>query len=208
MIAELCGALAASVYGFCTIFRKKTPLFYRILFLAMLTCLMGNVYTALFGLLWQPGDAGFHVGYLGTIGMFFFLYSSYYGAIDSLADGKQPEFRRYRLVAGIVAAAFFISAVLLMVLSGKAFWMYLVVIPMSFTVYFAMKHLIIPDVDMGIIRVMRPYNAVIIGLCVSMILRILSVSGSPLETISGILAGLLLAFCLPVARNGVRKWFI
>ena len=208
MIAELCGALAASVYGFCTIFRKKTPLFYRILFLAMLTCLMGNVYTALFGLLWQPGDAGFHVGYLGTIGMFFFLYSSYYGAIDSLADGKQPEFRRYRLVAGIVAAAFFISAVLLMVLSGKAFWMYLVVIPMSFTVYFAVKHLIIPDAEMGIIEVMRTYNALIIGLCVCMMLRLISAPDSMLETISSACTGVLLAICLPAARNGVRKWFI
>lgn len=208
MIAELIGALAASVYGCCTVFRRKTPLFYRILFFAVLTCLMGNVYTVLYGLLWQPGDTGFHVGYLGYIGMFFFLYSSYYGAIDSLADGKQPALRRYRLAAGIAAGAFFIGSVLLMVFSGKAFWMYLMVIPMGFTAYFAMKHLIIPDVEMGIIQVMRPYNAVIIGLCVSMMLRMISASGSVLETVSGICTGLLLAFCLPVARNGVRKWFI
>lgn len=184
------------------------PLFYKIIFFAVLTCLMGNIYTLLYGLLWQQGDTGFHVGYLGTVGMFFFLYSSYYGAIDSLADGKQPELRRFRIAAGIVAAAFFSGSALLMFLSGKEFWMYIVVIPMSFTVYFAMKHLIIPDVDMGIIKVMRPYNAVIIGLCVSMMLSMISISGSVLETVSSICTGILLAVCLPIARNGVRKWFI
>jgi hypothetical protein len=169
---------------------------------------MGNIYTLLYRLLWHQGDTGFHVGYLGAVGMFFFLYSSYYGAIDSLADGKQSELRRFRIAAGIVAAVFFIGSALLMYFSGKAFWLYIVVIPMSFTVYFAMKHLIIPDVDMGIVKVMRPYNAVIVGLCVFMMLRIISISGSVLETVSSICAGILLAVCMPMARNGVRKWFI
>lgn len=208
MIAELSGALISSVYGCCTVFRKKTPLFYKIIFFAVLTCLMGNIYTLLYGLLWDQGDTGFHVGYLGTVGMFFFLYSSYYGAINSLADGRQPELRRFRIAAGIVAAVFFIGSALLMYFSGKALWLYIVVIPMSFTVYFAMKHLIIPDVDMGIVKVMRPYNAVIVGLCVFMMLRMISISGSVLETVSSICAGIILAVCMPMARNGVRKWFI
>ena len=208
MIAVLSGALISSVYGCCTVFRKKTPLFYRIIFFAVLTCLIGSVFTLLYGLLWSQGDTGFHVGYLGTVGMFFFLYSSYYGAIDSLADGKQPELRRFRVAAGVVAAAFFIGSGLLMYFSGKAFWTYIVVIPMSLTAYFAVKHLIIPDVDLGIIQVMRPYNAVIVGLCVSMTLRVISRSGSVLETVSSICTGILLAVCMPMARNGVRKWFI
>ena len=208
MIAVFSGALISSVYGCCTVFRKKTPLFYKIIFFAMLTCLMGNIYTLLYGLLWHQGDTGFHVGYLGTVGMFFFLYSSYYGAINSLADGKQPEFRFFRIAAGIVAVGFFIGSLLLMYFSGKAFWMIIVVIPMSFTVYFAMKHLIIPDVDMGIVKVMRPYNAVIIGLCFSMMFSMISKSGSVLETVSRICTGILLAVCLPMARNGVRKWFM
>ena len=208
MIAVLIGALISSVYGCCTVFRKKTPLFYRIIFFAVLTCLIGSVFTLLYGLLWSQGDTGFHVGYLGTVGMFFFLYSSYYGAIDSLADGKQPELRRFRVAAGVVAAVFFIGSGLLMYFSGKAFWTYIVVIPMSLTAHFAVKHLIIPDVDLGIIQVMRPYNAVIVGLCVSMTLRVISRSGSVPETVSSICTGILLAVCMPMARNGVRKWFI
>ncbi len=207
MIAELSGALISSVYGCCTVFRKKMPLFYKIIFFAVLTCLMGSIYTLLYGLLWHQGDNGFHVGYLGAVGMFFFLYSSYYGAFNSLADGRQPELRRFRIAAGITAAVFFIGSALLMYVFGKALWLYIVVIPMGFTVYFAVKHLIIPDVDLGIVKVMRPYNAVIVGLCVFMMLRIISISGSVLETVSSICTGVLLAVCMPMARNGVRKWF-
>ena len=208
MIPELFGAFIASVFGICTAFRKKTPLFYKIVCLAALTCLMGNIYTVLYGLLWQQEDAGFHVGYLGYLGMFFFLYSSYYGAINSLADGKQPELRRFRMLAGLAAALFFAASLMMMYCFGKALWMCIMVIPMGFTLYFAMKLLIMPDVEMGIIRVMRPYNALIVGLCFCMIVRLLSVPGSVLETVSSICTGLLLAFCLPLARNGVRKWFI
>jgi len=208
MIAELCGALFSSVFGVCTVFGKKTPLFYKIVFFSVLTCLMGNIYTVLYNLLWQQGDTGFHVGYIGYIGMFFFMYSSYYGAINSLADGKQREFRRFRVIAGVVAAVFFVGSALMMYFFHKGIWMYIVIVPMGFTLYFAMKLLIIPDVDMGIIKVMRPYNALIVGLCICMILRILSQSGSMLETVSSVCTGLLLALCLPIARNGVRKWFI
>lgn len=208
MIPELCGALVASVFGVCTVFRKKTPLFYRIIFLAALTCLMGNIYTVLYGILWRQGDTGFHVGYLGYMGMFFFLYSSYYGAINSLADGGQPELRLYRRIAGLVAAIFFAASLLMMYGFGKELWMCIVVIPMGFTLYFAIKLLVMPDVDMGIIKVMRPYNALVAGLCICMIVRMMSESGSTIETVSGACAGLLLACFLPLARNGVRKWFI
>ena len=207
MTAELIGALLASVYGCCTVFRKKTPLFYKIVFYAVLTCLMGSIYTVLYDRLWVGADTGFQIGYLGYIGMFFFLYSSYYGAINSLADDGQPGFRRYRILSGIITAAFITASVLLLFLSEKDVWTYITVIPMSFTVYFAVKHLIIPDVDMGIICVMRPYNALIVSLCVCMMLRLLSASGSITNTVCSIITGILLAACLPTAKHGVQKWF-
>lgn len=208
MIAELIGSLIAVIYGACSCYRKKTPLFYKIVFYSALTCLIGNIYTLLYGILWWPVGSEFHIGYLGYVGMFFFLYSSYYGAIDSLADGKQPELRRFRAVAVIIAAAFFVASALLIFFGGKAFWKGIIVIPVSLTLYFAMKHLIIPDVDMGIIKVMRPYNALVICLCICMMLRLVSMPYSMLGTVSSICTGVLLAVYLPVARNGVRKWFI
>ena len=208
MIAELIGALAASVFGVCTVVKKKTPLFYKIIFFAFLTCLMGGIYTATFNWLWPQDQSGFHVGYLGYMGMFFFLYSSYYGAINTLADDGQREFKRFRFIAGVAATAFFIASVLTIAFLHEGLWLLIIVIPMSFTLYFALKLLIIPDVEMGIIRVMRPYNALIISLCAFMMIRILAKTGSMLESIGSICSGLIIALCLPIARNGVRKWFI
>lgn len=208
MIAEIIGALIASVFGICTISKKKTPLFYRIVFFAVLTCLMGNIYTLLFHLLYPQAPNEFHVGYLGYMGMFFFLYSSYYGAINTLADGGQKEFRRFRVLSGAASAVFFVASVLMIAFFQKGLWLMIIVIPMSFTLYFALKLLIIPDVEMGIIRVMRPYNALIVCLCVFMSVRLLAFSGCALETVGSVLTGLTIALCLPAARNGVQKWFI
>ncbi len=208
MMLELVGSLIATIYGGCTCFHKKVPLFYRILWYAGLTCLIGNIYTALYVFLWQSEDVSFHIGYLGYIGMFFFLFSSYYGALDSLVDGKQTEFRWFRRTAGFIAGLFLAGSTLLMYFGNQEFWKYLVIVPMTFTMYFAVKHLIMPDIEMGYIRVLRTYNILIIALCICMMLRIVSVQDSVLENISSICIGILLAVYLPVARMGVRKWFI
>ena len=61
---------------------------------------------------------------------------------------------------------------------------------------------------MGIIKVMRPYNALIIALCIFMMLGLFSAPGSKFELICRIGTGFLMSACLPIARNGVRKWFI
>ncbi len=208
MIAELIGALTASVFGIFTIFKKRTPLFYRIVFFAFLTCLVGNIYTSLYGWLWPQDQGGFHVGYLGYMGMFFFLYSSYYGAINSLADGGQSDFKHYRITSCLVSAAFFIVSVIMIAILGKGFWLLIVIAPICLTLYFALKLLIIPDVEMGIIKVMRPYNALILALCIFMLMRLSSPADSVPETVGSICSALLIAISLPAARNGVQKWFI
>ena len=98
------GAAAALVWGLCTAFRPRVPLYYKIVFFGMASCFLGSCYEALARLLEPSAAEGFHVGYFGYIGLFFFLYSSYYGAINSLADGGGREFRRFRLIAGLAAA--------------------------------------------------------------------------------------------------------
>ena len=204
----LLGAIIASAYGGYTAIRHKAPLFYTILCLAMISCLMGCVYSVLYDVLWISGDTGFHVGYLGFAGMFFFLFSSYYGAIDSLADGGEPALRTYRILAGGVALVHFAVSVCGVALLHKGWWLLVLIVPMSGTLYFAVKHLIVPDVEMGIIKVMRPFNAVIIGICLLMSGYFYAFPHTQLKTIFAVATGCLLAIVLPVARNGVRKWFI
>ena len=204
----LLGAIIASAYGGYTAIRHKAPLFYTILCLAMISCLMGCVYSVLYDVLWISGDTGFHVGYLGFAGMFFFLFSSYYGAIDSLADGGEPALRTYRILAGGVALVHFAVSVCGVALLHKGWWLLVLIVPMSGTLYFAVKHLLIPDVEMGIIRVLRPYNALICVLCIGMMLFVLTERISGLYTACSVVCAVLLMVSMIAARNGVRKWYI
>ncbi|MBO5301035.1 MAG: permease [Peptococcaceae bacterium] len=169
---------------------------------------MGCVYSILYDVLWISGDTGFHVGYLGFAGMFFFLFSSYYGAIDSLADGGEPALRTYCILAGGAAIVHFAVSVCGVALLHKGWWLLVLIVPMSGTLYFAVKHLLIPDVEMGIIRVLRPYNALICVLCVGMMLFVLTGGISGLYTACSVVCAVLLIVSMIAARNGVRKWYI
>lgn len=206
---KLIGALIAFVYGLCTVFQKRTPLYYRIVFFAMTSCFLGVGYYALAWEIWPEGVQGFHVGYFGSIGMYFFLYSSYYGAINTLADDGTPRFRRYRMAAFLVAA---ITALL----AGVRIWMAgserilstLILIPAVATLYFACKHWIFPDVEMGIIDAMRPFNAVVFVLCLLQVWELCMPDAGSVGWVRAAATGILLAVSLPVAHRGVQRWFI
>lgn len=74
---------------------------------------------------------------------------------------------------------------------------------------FSIKHLILPDVDLGIIRVMRPYNACVIVFCmVQVLLQAPACSGLDIRAAGSVLSSVLLMTLLPMAEMGVRKWFI
>ena len=207
---ELAGASVALLYGLYTAFRKHTPLYYKIVFFAMASCFLGLGYCSLAQLLWPQGLQGFHVGYFGSVGMYFFLYSSYYGAINSLADDGTRRFRLYR------AAAFFVAA-LTAVLAGTGIWVLgtgerllstLVLVPVVATVYFSVKHLIFPDVEMGIIAAMRPFNAMVAALCMLQAADLCLPAAGAGAWVRAVCMAVLLAACLPVARKGVQRWFM
>lgn len=207
---KLAGATAALLYGLCTAFRKRTPLYYKIIFFAMASCFLGMGYCGLAQLLWPQGLQGFHVGYFGSLGMYFFLYSSYYGAINSLADDGTRRFHCYRVVALLVAAftAAAAGAGIWLMGTGQRLLSTLVLIPVVATVYFSVKHLIFPDVEMGIIAAMRPFNAMVSVLCLLQAADLcLSAEGTG-AWLRTVCTAVLLMLCLPVAHRGVQRWFM
>lgn len=203
------GAAAALAFGLCTAFRPKTPLYYKIIFFGMASGFLGSCYEALAGFIEPSAAEGFHVGWLGHIGLFFFLYSSYYGAINSLADGGGKEFRAYRLAAGAVAAL--VCAVGLCgawLGPGQPVLAAPFTFPAAMAAYFAGKLLIMPDVELGITAAMRPFNALVLLLCLVRVTEFCwDIGGAAGWTLAAVDA-LLLAAALPAARMGVRKWFI
>lgn len=207
---RLAAALIAVGYGVIACMRKKQPLFFKILLYGCVSYFMGALFEACYTLVYQEHPMGFHVGYLGSIGAYFFLLSAYYGAIDRLADGGERMYRSYRWVALTAPAVIVVIAVSVVIQSGPAAGMQLLLltVPVGLTLYFAVKHLILPDVEMGIIRVMRPYNCCVILFCLLETLGQIPQLPALVRTGIPSVSCLLLILLLPAAEGGVRKWFI
>ena len=209
-VLRLAVAALAVIWGMTACVRRKQPLFYKILLFGCASYLLGALFEACWVLVYRSPPQGFHIGYLGYMGAYFFLLSAYFGAIDRLADGGERVYRPYRLGALLAPLAVAALCGWSVVRAGWAACLPLLLpaIPVGLTLYFAVKHLILPDVDMGIIRVMRPYNACVILLCLCQLLGQAPLLHAGLRGGTLVLSCLLLAALLPLAELGVRKWFI
>lgn len=207
---RLGAALVSVCLGVVLCTRRRQPLFFKILLFAAASYLLGALFEGCWALIYGNAPGGFHIGYLGYVGMWFFLFSSYFGAIDRLADGGEPMYRPYRLAA--LAAP--LAVLGLTVWSAASYGsdaslpLLLLVVPMGLTLYFALKHLLLPDVEMGIIRVMRPYNALIILLGLSQAALLFPGLPGTAQPVITLLVCVLLTAMLPTAEMGVRKWFM
>lgn len=205
----LAGALIAAAYALVSGRLRRTPLFFEIVSYGLAAYALGVFYAFLresaASADFAPGDST--IQYLGIAGAFFFFLSSYYGAMDSLADEGGSAMRPRRIAAGIAAAA---------LLAAGGWWLAafrgdlaaaLAMIPVAATMYFAVKHLAMPDVEMGFIRVLRPYNAAMIGLCLVQPFALASLGGVAGAVATVVDAALIVI--LPVlARKGVDTWSI
>lgn len=212
-------ALLAAAWGIAVGRSASTPLFFRIVTYGLACYALGTGYELLRDAVIAGGalgsDAlgslsatGFSIGLVGRAGAFFFLFSSYFGALDSLADGREPGLARYRLGALAAPAAVVGLGAWLSALLGLRPVALLALVPVAATSYYALKHLVMPDVEMGIIRVMRPYNACVLLIC---LLQPVTLLGADLGLAHGAACALAAAAVLavmPLARNGVSKWFL
>ncbi len=207
---QAAAALISVGYGAFACLRRHQPLFFKILLYGLISYLFGALFVTSYQAVHGIQPAGFHVGYFGHIGCYFFLLSSYYGAMDRLADGGEKEYRRIRLAAAIsliIPTGFLVLSIVNAGLAASLPFLFLV-LPMTLTLYFAVKHLVFPDVELGIIRVMRPYNVCAVFFCMTELFSHFVFFPESVRRIAAILSCLLLILLLPLAEKGVRKWFI
>ena len=165
LLIENLAVLLCAAIGFLSCFRYLNTR--KALYAGMIVCGMGCIVLARLYqvvLLWTGGSLTdrFQVGILGSIGAFSFFFSANYGQIDSLVDGGDQEFRRYRLIA--LAGPLCVNLLLIPILcSGASLAFKISCIVVDFVAgaacYFHVKHLLIPDVDYGVVRCLRGYNA-------------------------------------------------
>lgn len=198
------------LYGGIVCSRSKQPLFFKILLYGQVSYFFGVLFTACYALVYQGSPVGFHVGYFGHAGAYFFLFSSYYGAINRLVDGGEKHKRKYRCLGAVVplALAGFLIYTAVRIGIKETLPMLLLFIPISFTLYFAVKHLILPNAELGILKEMRPYNVCVFLFCIAEVLALSPSLPNEVRQAASALSCLLLLALLPLAEKGVRKWFI
>jgi hypothetical protein len=213
-LVPLFGAIVSFIYGLKHFFKKGKPLFLQTITMAMGSHALGSIYHLCQNLTSDVLIEGFTPAYLGRIGFFLFILTASYGQMEKIVDDGTPHMKPSRdigLIAPVIAALLYIPNYMITDVSMKTKIVYAIVwIPAVFAVYFNLKHAIIPNMDFGFIKAIKPYN--ILTLCLSFSELVCLTAWSyyyvvPLA-ISSIVFGILCVCTMFVARKGAEKWTI
>ena len=207
-------AFAGFIYGIVKFFKPRKAVYAQMIALAVGCVAFGRLYQVV--RLLTGGDMfnGFQLGVFGVIGSLLFLFSANFGAMDSLADDRSREFIKYRLIslaAPVAALVLYIIFVWFTDLprSVKIASALVTVFVMQAS-YFHLKHLIFPDVDLGIIKCLRLYNLLALiytFLCMAEMV-VIGLGNETGILIVGVLIGSVMIGVIISAERGIKKWTI
>ena len=212
IILTVCAAIGFG-YGLFRFFREGEALYVRMIVFAVGSAMFGRLIETLQLLVNGQISGSFHIGMLGTAGSFLFLFSANYGQMDSLVDDGSKQFRKTRIIA-LIAPIVMIA--MWGVLASKGFTAKTAIIGIetliiAMAAYYHLKHIIIKDVDFGLIRVIRNYNILALVyafLCMAEILiKSFNLSFVFVIIVYVLQCAVMLAF-VPVLERGVNKWTI
>ena len=213
-LIPLLATLLATVYGLRHFFKKGKPVFLQSLTMAMASHTLGSMYHLCQSLTTDLLVEGFTPAYLGRIGFFLFLITGAYGQLDGIVDDGSAKMRPARilaLLAPLCALLLFIPNAILEDVPTVTKVVYgLVWIPAGFSLYFNLKHAIVPDLDFGFIKAIRPYNlvAVLLGSAELLCLTAWDYYDPLWMAASSVLFAALCVATVIAAGKGVEKWTI
>ena len=217
VIAEtvpLFATLFSLIYGLKHFFKKGKPLFLQTITMAMASHALGSIYHLCQTLTSDTLIEGFTPAYLGRIGFFLFIITASYGQMDRIVDDGSDSLKPSRyiaLLAPICAALLYIPNCLLELVPLRTKIVYaLVWVPAVVAVYFNLKHAIIPNMDFGFIKAIKPYNVLTLLLGFSELLCLTAWDYYELIplAISAVVFGALCISTMIAAKKGVEKWTI
>jgi hypothetical protein len=212
-IVPLISTLFSLIYGLANFFKKGTPLFLQSLTMAMASYSCSVIYhlcqTFTSGIIME----GFTPTYLGRMGFFMFFITASYGQLDRIVDDRSPKMKRARMlafIAPVCAALLFIPNYIADVSLQTKISYALVWIPAVFAVYFNLKHAIIPDLDFGFIKAIKPYNRFTLCLSFCELLRLTSYNYDyiVLQAVFSVVFGILCVCTVVSAKKGAEKWTV
>ena len=213
-LVPLCATLGSFIYGLRKFFKKGKPLFLQSLTMAMGCHALGSIYHLCQILTTENVMEGFTPAYLGRIGFFLFFITASYGQMDRiLDDGTKPmrPARYIALIAPVIAILLYIpNGTMEDLPSQTKIAVMLVWLPALVSVYYNLKHAIIPDCDFGFIKALKLYNifAVCLGFAELLCLTAWDYLYSAPLVICSIVFALLCVAMMHAAKKGAEKWTI
>ena len=213
-LVPLFATLFSMTYGFRHFFKKGKPLCAQSITMAMASHAVGSIYHLCQTLTSEYIVDGFTPAYLGRIGFFLFLLTASYGQLDRIVDDRSPKMRLsglMALVAPFLAILLYIpNAMITMVPVATKVVYALVWIPAGVSVYFNLKHALIPDLDFGFVKAIRPYNvlATCLGFAELLCLTAWDYYYPTQVAITAVLFGGVCIGTMVALRKGVEQWTI
>ena len=211
-IVPLSATLFSFIYGLRNFFKKGKPLFLQSITMAMGCHALGSIYHLCQTLTTETVLEGFTPAYLGRIGFFLFFVTASYGQMDRIVDDGTPKIipsRYIALIAPVLAGLLFLPNAFMEDLPlATKIAVFMVWLPGMVSVYYNMKHAIIPDCDFGFIKAIKPYNVLAVCLGFAELCCLTAwdyLYGAPLVITSVIFAATCVTTML-VAKKGADKW--
>ena len=211
-LVPLCATLFSFIYGINKFFKKGKPLFLQSITMAMGSHALGSAYHVCQTLTTETVIEGFTPAYLGRIGFFLFFLAASYGQMDRIVDDGSKKIRHSRyiaLIAPLCAILLYLPNGLMEDLSiATKIAVLLVWIPAIFSVYYNLKHAIIPDFDFGFIKAIKPYNILAVGLGFAELLCLTAwdyLYNAQL-VITSIIFAVLCVTLMIAAQKGAERW--
>ena len=202
------------IFGLCNFFKRGKPLFLQSITMAMGCHSLGSIYHLCYTLTNETVIDGFTPAYLGRIGFFLFFIAASYGQMDRIVDDGSEKLRPARYIALIAP----LGAILLYLPNGlmedlplaTKLSVMLVWIPAIFSLYYNLKHAIIPDLDFGFVKAIKPYNvvAVLLGFAELLCLTAWDYLYPTQILITSVIFAVVCVALMLVAKKGAEKWTV
>ena len=200
-------------YGIAEIFKKGTlPTYFYFVLFAILSTFLSRIFSTL-SIAFNGGlPDSFTIGFLGYAASFLFIFFANFGQMDLLIDDKDRKNPKYILISLIIPVLELFFAVLSLFIGKEALSIrisYVVIsVPAALAGYYNVKHMVVPDVDLGILRSIRGYNltAFLMGLLSLAEIGVSVYGRSDLDIYIQFMLGLTYAAVIHILIKEVKQW--
>lgn len=187
-------------------------MYFLFILLAIMSAFLSRIYYFVSVILYGDVPEVFNLGFIGYAAMFLYMFFANFGQIDMLVDDRKTLKRRYRIIPIIIPVAELAFAVYSLFFGTVDITIRIsfvvIAVVAGFAGYLNIKHLIVPDVDFGIVKSIRGYNliAILIGLLSLAEIGISLFEHNEAIMYIQIVLGALYAAAIPVLNSEVKKW--